>query len=97
MADKNARTYHVLKERTTAPVDEPLHGDYLYIASLEASSAEQAIRLAASESGPGSYVAVPDRSWTLIRVRVETPAPRVILDNGQHSVKAQQAEQTTLA
>lgn len=41
-------------------------------ATVEASSAESAIRTAATEHGEGTYAAVPERSWTQRTVTVET-------------------------
>lgn len=49
------RTYRVLVENED--------GSYRIVGDIQASSAEQAIRLAATEHGDGRYVAVPDRSW----------------------------------
>jgi len=79
MADKkppkgsSSRTYHVLAG--TGSIDT-----FKQAATVEASSAEQAVRLVAAEGGPGRYVAIPERSWTELTVRVETPAPRVIVE-----------------
>jgi len=69
----SSRTYHVLAG--TGSLDT-----FKQTATVEASSAEQAVRLVAAEGGPGRYVAVPERSWTELTVRVETPAPRVIVE-----------------
>lgn len=69
----SSRTYHVLAG--TGSLDT-----FKQTATVEASSAEQAVRLVAAEGGPGRYVAIPERSWTELTVRVETPAPRVIVE-----------------
>lgn len=49
------RTYRVLVEGED--------GSYTIAGIVEASGAEQAIRMVATEKGDGQYVAVPDRSW----------------------------------
>jgi len=55
-------------------VDGALH----VLDAIDASSAEAAIRVFAEENGDGTYVAVPERSWTQRTVKVETKT-RVVL------------------
>lgn len=49
------RTYVVLAQESD--------GLYRFVSNYEAGSADQAIRLAATDYGDAKYVAVPDRSW----------------------------------
>lgn len=57
-------------------VASPKHWELLD--AIDASSAEAAIRVFAEENGDGTYVAVPERSWTQRAVKVETKT-RVVL------------------
>lgn len=45
---------------------------------VEAHSAQQAIRIAAKETGGGRWVAVPARSWQPVSVKVETQTRMVL-------------------
>jgi hypothetical protein len=71
MADEkkgsSSRNYHVLV-RTDI-------GGWERAATIDASSAEQAIRLTADEKGAGRYAATPVRYWTELIIRIENPPP----------------------
>jgi hypothetical protein len=76
---KNSRAYHILRETEQALT-------LAYVTLVEASNPEQAIRLIAANYGEGRYIAIPDRNWTPIGVRVEVVAPRIILDTDTAAV-----------
>jgi hypothetical protein len=50
------------------------------VKTVEANSAEHAIRLVAADTGAGAYAAVPTHNWTQTNVIVEQVAPKLRLE-----------------
>jgi hypothetical protein len=57
---------------TTYVVLEAVEDSYSRIGNYTATSATAAIRKVAEEAGPGTYVAIPERSFAPTKVTVET-------------------------
>lgn len=72
----NSRNYKVL----TYYGDQFESNGWHEVAVIEASGAEQAVKLVAAEKGAGRYAAIPERSWSEMNIRVETPAPVLFID-----------------
>jgi hypothetical protein len=64
-----ARNYVVLRQMST--------NQFSIVGSVEAESTEKAIGSLVSEEG--QYVAIPSRSFTVVPVRVEQVAPKLVI------------------
>lgn len=72
-------SYTVLKRDTR---QEPHDDTWVVVGSADATSSQAALRrvLALNNGGAdGTYVAIPDRSFQPVTVKVETPAPRLTI------------------
>jgi hypothetical protein len=68
-AKKTAKTIYVVL-RELDPTEPRAPGWILHNESCRAASAEAAIRLSIADENPGTYVAIPSRSWKPIKVTV---------------------------